>query len=78
MKKNLPSGPVTRSQTRKDYKAYSSVLAYEIIEDQELEPSIRFSNQEKHEFDPEYYAISACVEPTGENDIENVFSLKTS
>ena len=34
--KNLPSRPVTRSQTRKDSEAYSSVLAYEIIEDQEL------------------------------------------
>ena len=74
--KNLPSGPVTRSQTRKDSETYSSILAYEITEDQELKPSIRFSNEEKHEFDSQFYAISACVEPTGENNIENIFSTQ--
>ena len=39
-------------------------------------PSIRFSNEEKHKFDSQYYAISACVEPTGENNIENPFSTQ--
>ena len=68
------SSLVTRSQTRKDSKTYSSVLAYKIIQDQQLKPSRTFPNQEKQEFDPEYFAISACVEPTGENSIESVFS----
>ena len=71
--KTLPSRPVIRSQTRKDSETYSSVLAYEVIEDQQLEPSRTFSSQEKQEFSPEYFAISACVEPTGENNIEYVF-----
>ena len=75
-KKTLPSRPVTRSQTRKDSEAYSSVLAYEVIEDQQLEPSTTFSSQEKQEFDSEYFAISACVEPTVENNIENIFSTQ--
>ena len=38
-KKTLPGRLVTRSQTRKDSETYSSVLAYEVIKDQQLEPS---------------------------------------
>ena len=37
--KNLPGGPVTRSQARKDTENYSSTLAYEVIEDNYLETS---------------------------------------
>ena len=75
-KKTLPSRLVTRSQTRKDSETYSSILAYEVIEDQQLEPSETFPSQEKQDSDPEYFTISACVEPTGENNTENVFSTQ--
>ena len=37
--KNLPSGLVTRSQARKDTGEYSSILAYEVDEDNHLETS---------------------------------------
>ena len=73
--KTLPSRPVTGSQTRKDSETYSSVLVYEIIEDQQLEPSRTFPSQEKQEFDPDYFAISACVEPTGENNCHDLIIL---
>ena len=75
-KKTLPSGPVTRSQARKDSENYSSVLAYEVIKDQQLETSGTIPSQEKQEFHSDYLPISACTEPTGENSIESVFSTQ--
>ena len=74
MKKTLPSGPITRSQARKDSENYFSVLAYEVFEDHQLETSGRIPSPEKQVFDSDYLAISACTEPTKENSIESVFS----
>ena len=48
--KNLPSGPVTRSQARKDTGEYSSILAYEVDEDNHLETSGTIPSQEKQDF----------------------------
>ena len=73
-KKTFSSRLVTRSQARKDSENYSSVLAYEVIEDHQLETSGTIPSQEKQEFNSDYLAISACTEPTGENGIESVSS----
>ena len=61
--KNLPSGPVTRSQARKDTGEYSSLLAYKVDKDNHLETSGIIPSQEKQELDCDYLAISACAEP---------------
>ena len=74
--KTLPSGLVTRSQTRKDSESYSSVLVYEVIEDWQFETSGTIPSQEIQEFNSKYFAISACMEPTRENSIESVFSTQ--
>ena len=74
--KNLLSGPVTRSQARKDTGEYSSILAYEVDEDNHLETSGIILSQEKQEFDCDYLTISACVELVEEKCIECVFSTQ--
>ena len=76
MKKTLSSRPVTRSQARKDSENYSSVLAYEVIKDHQLETSGTISSQDKQEFNLDYLTISVCTELTGENSIESVFSTQ--
>ena len=48
MKKTLPSGLVTRSQARKDSENYSSVLAYEVIEDQQFKTSVTVPSKKKN------------------------------
>ena len=45
--KNLTSRPVTRFQARKDTGKYSSILAYEVDEDNHLETSVLNPSQEK-------------------------------
>ena len=74
--KNLSSRPITRSQAIKDTGEYSSILAYEVNEDNHLETSEIILSQEKQEFNCDYLTISACAEPIEEKCIENVFSTQ--
>ena len=74
--KNLSSGPVTRSQARKDTGEYSSVLAYEVDEDNHLETSGINPSQENQEFNCDYLTVSACTELVEEKCIESVFSTQ--
>ena len=71
----LPSGPVTRSQTRKSVEEYCSVLAYENNKDNYLETSEIIPDQDKEEFN-EYFAISAHAESVEEKSVEDVFATQ--
>ena len=73
-KKKVSSGPVTRSQTRRDTGDNMSILAYEIDVGKTLEHSEINPSQGKKELDHEYFAISA--EPTEENQIDATFSTQ--
>ena len=64
---------VTRSQARKDTGEYSSILAYEVDEDNHLETSGMNPSQEKQEFNCDYLTISACAEPVEEKCIKCIF-----
>ena len=75
-RKISPSGLVTRSQAWKDTGEYSSILAYEVDEDNHLETSGINPSQEKKELNCNYLAISACAKPVEEKCIESVFSTQ--
>ena len=74
-KKNLPSGLVTRSQTRRDTGNDTSTLVYKINEDNHLEDSELNLSQDNREFDYDYLTISS--ELVEENDIDIAFSMQT-
>ena len=73
--KNLQSGLVTRSQTRRDTGNDTSTLVYEIDKDNHLEDSEINPGQDNQEFDLNYLTISA--EPVEENEIDIAFSTQT-